>query len=220
MATSFAIRANPRTFIIPDLSTNKIARFTKDQVALVYGSSGSSVTSPKLAMIITRTRAMGRHQQSLAPLFRSQRRRLVGAVLSSDNMQRPTGPTCDGCHSVGYDIQHQKSRRVERPAANAATARQRARGAPNARQYLKSRAHGLRPGQRQPAFSAFPGAAAHQSNRRQILRLARRLSAGFKPAGLLEAGGNKLGETTFTHFPDGTAHKNRMQGNDFVQSVM
>jgi predicted CXXCH cytochrome family protein len=31
---------------------------------------------------------------------------------------------------------------------------------------------------------------------------------------------HKLGETTFTHFPDDTAHKNRMQGNDFVQSVM
>jgi predicted CXXCH cytochrome family protein len=31
---------------------------------------------------------------------------------------------------------------------------------------------------------------------------------------------NKLGEFSFTHFPDGTAHKNRMQGNDFVQSVM
>ena len=30
----------------------------------------------------------------------------------------------------------------------------------------------------------------------------------------------KLGETTFTHFPDGTAHKNRMQGNDFVTSVI
>ena len=29
-----------------------------------------------------------------------------------------------------------------------------------------------------------------------------------------------IGETTFTHFADGTAHKNRMQGNDFVQSVM
>ena len=29
-----------------------------------------------------------------------------------------------------------------------------------------------------------------------------------------------LGETSFTHFADGTAHKNRMQGNDFVQSVM
>jgi predicted CXXCH cytochrome family protein len=31
---------------------------------------------------------------------------------------------------------------------------------------------------------------------------------------------HKLGETTFTHFADGTAHKNRMQGNDFVTSVM
>ena len=31
---------------------------------------------------------------------------------------------------------------------------------------------------------------------------------------------HKLGETTFTHFADGTAHKNRMQGNDFVQSLM
>jgi predicted CXXCH cytochrome family protein len=29
-----------------------------------------------------------------------------------------------------------------------------------------------------------------------------------------------LGETNFYYFPDGTAHKNRMQGNDFVQSVM
>ena len=29
-----------------------------------------------------------------------------------------------------------------------------------------------------------------------------------------------LGETDFTHFADGTAHKNRMQGNDFVQSLM
>jgi predicted CXXCH cytochrome family protein len=29
-----------------------------------------------------------------------------------------------------------------------------------------------------------------------------------------------LGQQSFTHFADGTAHKNRMQGNDFVQSVM
>jgi predicted CXXCH cytochrome family protein len=29
-----------------------------------------------------------------------------------------------------------------------------------------------------------------------------------------------LGQASFTHYPDGTAHKNRMQGNDFVQSLM
>jgi len=31
---------------------------------------------------------------------------------------------------------------------------------------------------------------------------------------------HELGETTFTHFPDGTGHKNRMQGNDYVHSLM
>jgi predicted CXXCH cytochrome family protein len=31
---------------------------------------------------------------------------------------------------------------------------------------------------------------------------------------------HKVGETGFTHYGDGTAHKNRMQGNDFVQSLM
>ena len=31
---------------------------------------------------------------------------------------------------------------------------------------------------------------------------------------------HQLGEQTFTHFAAGTAHKNRMQGNDFAQSAM
>lgn len=31
---------------------------------------------------------------------------------------------------------------------------------------------------------------------------------------------HKLGEATFTHLPDGTAHKNRMQGNGFATSLM
>jgi predicted CXXCH cytochrome family protein len=31
---------------------------------------------------------------------------------------------------------------------------------------------------------------------------------------------HKLGEPSFTYFADGTAQKNRMQGNDFVQSLM
>ena len=31
---------------------------------------------------------------------------------------------------------------------------------------------------------------------------------------------SKLGEQSFTHFADGTAPKNRMQGNDFVESAM
>ena len=44
--------------------------------------------------------------------------------------------------------------------------------------------------------------------------------AGMNLADYWQLEDHKLGETTFTHFPDGTAHKNRMQGNDFVTSAM
>ena len=39
--------------IIPNLSTNNIARFTVDDVALVYGSKWKQRTSPSLATITT-----------------------------------------------------------------------------------------------------------------------------------------------------------------------
>ncbi len=44
--------------------------------------------------------------------------------------------------------------------------------------------------------------------------------AGLHLADFWKLEEHTLGQTTFTHFADGTAHKNRMQGNDFVQSVM
>ena len=43
---------------------------------------------------------------------------------------------------------------------------------------------------------------------------------GLRLADFWDLEAHKAGELTFTHFPDGTAHKNRMQGNDFVQSLM
>ena len=43
---------------------------------------------------------------------------------------------------------------------------------------------------------------------------------GLRLADFWDLEPHKAGELTFTHFPDGTAHKNRMQGNDFVQSLM
>jgi predicted CXXCH cytochrome family protein len=44
--------------------------------------------------------------------------------------------------------------------------------------------------------------------------------AGLKLSDFWKLEDHKLGDLTFTHFPDGTAHKNRMQGNDFSQSLM
>jgi hypothetical protein len=43
---------------------------------------------------------------------------------------------------------------------------------------------------------------------------------GLRLSDFWDLEGYKAGEQTFTHFPDGTAHKNRMQDNDFVQSLI
>jgi hypothetical protein len=92
--------------IIPDLSTNKVSKFTKEQVALVYGS-------------IWKQRYFTKIRDDYYPLpaqwdvanktWRPYHVADSGAdwwtaFYPSDNMQRPTGPTCDGCHSVSYDI--------------------------------------------------------------------------------------------------------------------
>jgi predicted CXXCH cytochrome family protein len=44
--------------------------------------------------------------------------------------------------------------------------------------------------------------------------------AGLRLADYWKLDSPTLGQTDFLYFADGTAHKNRMQGNDFVQSVM
>jgi predicted CXXCH cytochrome family protein len=70
------------------------------------------------------------------------------AFYPPDNMQRPTGPLSDGCHSVNYNVE---------------------------------------------------------------TKTVTEWNVGCESA---------TDQTTFTHFPDGTAHKNRMRGNDFTSSLM
>jgi len=60
--------------IIPDLSTNKIAKFTKDQVALVYGSLWKQRYFTKIGVIITPNPRNGTSSTKSGALFRSQRR--------------------------------------------------------------------------------------------------------------------------------------------------
>ena len=62
---------------------------------------------------------------------------------------------------------------------------------------------------------------------RQTIRLRENIMIGrlammwtHKLSDFWKTGGASTRGTTFTHFPDGTAHKNRMQGNDFVTSQM
>jgi predicted CXXCH cytochrome family protein len=138
----------------------------------------------------------------------------------ADNMKRPTGPLCDGCHSVNYDVKSHSvtewnvgcekchgpggdhvrqptSRNIVNPAkldfvrANDTCIQCHSQGQP-----LKNPIEGR--------YYDWPVGFQQGGNLKEFWKL-----EDFT-----------LGETTFTHFADGTAHKNRMQGNDFVESLM
>jgi predicted CXXCH cytochrome family protein len=136
------------------------------------------------------------------------------------NAERPTGPLCDGCHSVNYNIQTKAitewnvgcerchgpgSEHARRPSAQTIVN-------PAKLDFVHANDTCIQcHSQGQPLTNPMQGkyydwpVGFHQG-------------ANLRDFWELEE--HKLGETTFTHFADGTGHKNRMQGNDFVQSVM
>jgi len=91
--------------VFPDLATNTVAKFSKDQVAFVYGSIwkqryftkvGDDYFPLPVQWDITHRRWL--------PYFVKPGTDWWEPYYPPDNMKRPTGSTCDGCHSVGYDI--------------------------------------------------------------------------------------------------------------------
>jgi predicted CXXCH cytochrome family protein len=137
-----------------------------------------------------------------------------------DNMKRPTGPLCDGCHSVNYDVRtHAVSE------WNVGCEKCHGPGGEHARQ--PTRANIVNPA-RLDAFHADDvciqchsqgrPAAGMIDGRAYDWPVGFRVGLELKDFWRLEA--HALGAQTFTHFADGTAHKNRMQGNDFTRSLM
>jgi len=215
---------NPRErpeAIIPDLATNTVARFSKDQVAFVYGSIWKQRYFTKVGDDYFPLSAQWDviHKKWL-PYFVKPGTDWWEPFYPPDNLRRPTGPTCDGCHSVGYDI---KTKQVAE--WNVGCERCHGPGSEHV-------AHASRDNILNPAKMDYVGAndtcvQCHSQGRPLTSPIEGKYydwpvgyRVGLKLADFWQFEEHKLGETTFTHFADGTAHKNRMQGNDFVQSVM
>ena len=96
--------------ILPDLSKpNPLVKFTKDQIALAYGSIWKQRYFTKIGsdyFVFPAQWDVG--QKTWLPYFVKNGSDWWAPLYPPDNMKRPTGPLCDGCHSVGYDI-HTKS---------------------------------------------------------------------------------------------------------------
>jgi len=212
--------------IIPDLSKAdpKIVTFTKDDIAFVYGSKWKQryfkkqgdtyVPLPAQWNVATRTWSKY-HVPDTGDWWAKHYPDPKG-----DNSARPTGPLCDGCHSVDYNIDTKQVKEWNVGCEQCHGAGSNHVAAPRqfnilnpARQnYVQANDTCIQcHSQGQPLSNPIKG---------KYYDWPVGYHAGLKLADYWKLEEHKLGETTFTHFPDGTAHKNRMQGNDFVQSLM
>ena len=213
-------RASPDV-ILPDLATNTIHPFAKDDVAFVYGSLWKQRYFTKVGDDYYPEPAQWDVTHRVwRKYFVENGTDWWATLYPPDNMQRPTGPLCDGCHSVGYDV---KTKRVAE--WNVGCERCHGAGAEHARR--PSKANIVNPARMSPASANDTCIQCHSQGRPRANPIEGRYydwpvgyRVGLKLGDFWKLEEHAPGETTFTHFADGTAHKNRMQGNDFVQSVM
>jgi predicted CXXCH cytochrome family protein len=208
--------------ILPDLSKlDPLVKFTRDDIAFAYGSKWKQRYFTKRGDDYFPLAAQWDiTHQIWRPYMVAPNTDWWTQFYPANNMQRPTGPLCDGCHSVNYNIQTKAvmewnvgcekchgpgGDHVQQPSRlniiNAA--RLNAVQATN----ICIQCHS----QGQPLNNPING---------KYYDWPVGFQAGLDLKDFWKLEEHRLGEQTFTHFADGTAHKNRMQGNDFVQSAM
>jgi predicted CXXCH cytochrome family protein len=216
---------DPKQFpetILPDLSVaNPLVTFKREDIAFTYGSKWKQRYFQKVG-------------DDYFPLpaqwdVVNQMWRAYNVAPGTDwwtahyppeNSGRPTGPLCDGCHSVNYNIQ-------TKAVTEWNVGCERCHGGGSEHAARPSRGNIIHPARLDYVRANDLCIQCHSEGRPpQPLREGRYFAwpvgfhAGLDLSDFWELEEFKPGEQTFTHFPDGTGHKNRMQGNDFVQSLM
>jgi predicted CXXCH cytochrome family protein len=209
--------------IIPDFSKpDPAVKFTVGDIALVYGSKWKQRYFTKVGDDYF---PLGAQWDVAHKKWSAYKVAMTGdwwtAFYPDDNTKRPTGPTCDGCHSVNYNLQ------TKTPTEwNVGCEKCHGPGGEHVKE--PSAANIVNPTRLSYADASDTCIQCHSQGRPTAIKpeqgKAYDWPVGFEMGKHLsdywQLEEHKLGETTFTHFADNTAHKNRMQGNDFVQSVM
>lgn len=206
--------------IIPDLSKGDApAKFSLDDVALVYGNLWKQRYFKRIGddyYVIPAQWDVTRKQWK--PYFVKDD--WWAPLYPPDNFKRPTSALCDGCHSVNFNLQ-------KHTVTEWNVGCEKCHG-PGSEHVKNAVAKNILNPARMNYVAANDNCIQCHSQGRPLTNpiedkyydwpvgydVSKKLSDYWR----LEE--HKLGETSFTHFPDGTAHKNRMQGNDFVTSQM
>ncbi len=208
--------------ILPDLSKpDPLVTFKPQDVALVYGSKWKQRYFTKTGndYFVFPAQWDVAHQKWL-PYFVRNGTDWWATLYPPDNMKRPTGPLCDGCHSVNFNI---RTNTVTEWNVGC----ERCHGPGGEHVAHPSRENIVNPGQLDYVRANDVCIQCHSQGRPLTNPIDGRYydwPVGFDVRLNLHdfwrLEEHHLGEASFTHFADATAHKNRMQGNDFVQSVM
>jgi predicted CXXCH cytochrome family protein len=214
-------REHPDAVLGDFTSSNPVRTFTLDDVAFVYGSRykqryftkrGDDYFPLPAQWDIAKKKWLPYHVEAGTDWWVPH--------YGPTNMDRPTGPTCDGCHSVNYNVQ---TRQVTE--WNVGCEKCHGPGSVHV-------AHPTRKNIVNPETLDFVRAndvcmQCHTQGRPLTNPIGGRYydwPVGFVPgmrlADFWQLESLKPGVTDFYQFADLTAHKNRMQGNDFVQSTM
>jgi predicted CXXCH cytochrome family protein len=208
--------------ILPDLSKpDPLVKFGKDDIAFVYGSKWKQRYFKKIGdEYFVMPAQWDIAHQIWRPYFVRNGTDWWASLYPPDNMKRPTGPLCDGCHSVNYDIQ-------KKTVTEWNVGCEKCHGPGSDHVVHPTPANIVNPARLDFVNANNVCVQCHSQGRPLKNPIEGRYydwPVGFQAGANLhdfwQLEEHKLGETSFTHFSDGTAHKNRMQGNDFVQSVM
>ncbi len=208
--------------IIPDMSKpDPLVTFTKDQIAWVYGSKWKQRYFTKVGDDFFPLGAQWdiTHKQWRAYQVANGTDWWT-AFYPGGNSTRPTGPLCDGCHSVNYNLQTKQPTEWN-------VGCEKCHGPGSLHVDKDSRANIINPARLDTVAGVNVCVQCHSQGQPLNGAIGGKYydwPVGYRPGLKLQdfwkLEEHKLGEQSFTHFADGTAHKNRMQGNDFAQSVM
>ncbi len=215
------VRPPTEGVIIADLATNTIKPFDVSDVALVYGQIWKQRYFTKIGDdYFPQTAQWDVKNHVWRKYFVENGTDWWATLYPPDNMKRPTGPLCDGCHSVGYDI---ATKRV----AEWNVGCERCHGMGAAHVQHPTATNIVNASRMDSAHANDTCIQCHSQGRPLTNPIAGRLydwpvgyRVGLNLSDFWRLEEHKNGKASFTHFADGTAHKNRMQGNDFVRSVM
>ena len=208
--------------IIPDLTKpNPLVTFKKEDIAFVYGSKWKQRYFQKIGDEYFPLGAQWDvTHQMWRPYHVASGTDWWVPFYPPENEKRPTGPTCDGCHSVNYDV---RTKTVTEWNVGC----EKCHGPGSEHAAKPSRTNIVNPARLDFVRANDTCIQCHSQGRPPENPIGGRYydwPVGFQVGQDLQKvwrlEEHKLGEQSFTHFADGTAHKNRMQGNDFVTSLM